>query len=81
MTDSLEERKFREMLGDFIPSIAKAGDIAALFSLLEYPAENIHEKPLRRKKESFDFRKEDEERISNIFSPMSFGEDIPVFLL
>ena len=77
--DSVEETQ--EMLEDFIPSIAKADDIATLFSLLGYPAENIHEKPLRRKKESFDFRKEDGERISNIFSPMSFGEDIPVFLL
>ena len=81
MTNNAEERRIREMLGNFIPSITKADDIATLFSLLGYPAENIHAKPLQRKKESFDFRKEDDEKISNIYSPISFGEDIPVFLL
>jgi len=81
VTNNAEEVRIQTILREFIPSITKADDIAALFSLLEYPAENIHERPLRRKKESFDLRKEDEERISNIYSPMSFGEDIPVFLL
>lgn len=81
VTNNAEEVRIQTILREFIPSITKADDIAALFSLLEYPAENIHERPLRRKKESFDLRKEDEERISNIYSPMSFGEDSPVLLL
>lgn len=81
MARNIEKAGIRKNVWDFIPSISKAEDIATLFSILGYPQGVIYEKPLQRKKELFEFRKEDLEKIRNIYSPMSFGEDIPVFLI
>ncbi len=81
MVKDNNEAKFREKIGDLLPSISKAEDISKLFSLLEYPDDCIYKKPLQRNKSHFDFRKEDAEKINNIYSPLSFGDDIPVFLI
>ena len=75
------EAKIRHNVEEYILLIKTAEDVSRLFSILGYPRENIHEKPLLRKSDSFDFRKEDAERIHNIYSPFSMGEEVPVFLL
>ena len=81
MAKDKEGGRMRNKVGDFIPTITKAEDISKLFSVLEYPEEYIHKKPLQRNKAHFDFHKDDAEKINNIYSPLSFGDDVPVFLL
>ncbi len=77
----MEEVKIRTMVNDFIPSITNAEGVSKLFSILGYPHENIHLKPLQRHVSSFDFNKDDADKIKSMYSPLTFGEDIPVFLL
>ncbi|MGP6207945.1 hypothetical protein ACNF42_07970 [Cuniculiplasma sp. SKW3] len=46
-----------------------------------YPETIVLNKSSKRKKNEFDFRKEDEERIKEIFSILSFDKNLSVFLL
>lgn len=81
INDESKKVEIRSEIWNLVRSIKSAEDIAGFFSFLDYPEDYVHKKPLQRKKENFDFRKEDAERISNIFSPLSFEEDLPVFLI
>ncbi|WP_077076658.1 Eco57I restriction-modification methylase domain-containing protein [Cuniculiplasma divulgatum] len=58
-----------------------AKDLFDLFKILGYPESVILDPSSKRKKSDFDFRKEDEERIKEIFSILSFDKNLPVFLL
>jgi len=56
-------------------------DIFELFKLLNYPKESIFDISYKRKKSSFDFKKEDEQRINEIYAILNFDEKLPVFLI
>jgi len=58
-----------------------AESIYALFRLLNYPENKIFDVSYKRDKEDFGFKKEDSERIDHIYSILSFGDHLPVFLV
>lgn len=76
-----DEAQLREEVKRHLTNITGAGDIFALFKLLEYPASSIHDASYKRKKSSFDFKKEDEERIKEIYPVLTFDTKLPIFLL
>ncbi len=71
------KREIREHIGRF----KSASDIFGLFKLLNYPDKILFDVSSRRKKDAFDFKKEDALRINEIYSILSFDEKLPVFLL
>lgn len=71
------KREIREHISRF----KSASDIFSLFKLLNYPDKILFDVSSRRKKDAFDFKKEDASRINEIYSILSFDEKLPVFLL
>ncbi|MEM4056653.1 MAG: hypothetical protein QW578_06435, partial [Thermoplasmatales archaeon] len=74
--DNLRERIYQQVI-----KIKSANDIFDLFRVLGYPESAILNPSSKRKKSEFDFRKEDEERINEIYSILSFDSNLSVFLL
>lgn len=70
----------REKIKTHILKTQSAADIFQLFHLLNYPKEIINPTETRRKKEVFNLKKEDEQRICEIFSILSFKDKFPIFL-
>ncbi len=77
----LNEVILRERIYQQVIKIGSAKDLFDLFGILGYPENIILDPSSKRKKSDFDFRKEDEERIKEIYSILSFKKDLPVFLL
>src|SRR3989344_9112050 len=71
----------RRELQASITEIKSAKDVFDLFKKLNYPEKVLFDTSSRRKKTTFDFKKEDEQRIKEIYSILSFDEKLPVFLL
>ena len=77
----LNEVILREHIYQQVIKTRSAKDLFDLFKILGYPESVILDPSSKRKKTDFDFRKEDEERIKEIFSILSFDKNLPVFLL
>ncbi len=77
----LNEVILREQIYQQVIKTRSAKDLFDLFKILGYPEGVILDPSSKRKKTDFDFRKEDEERIKEIFSILSFDKNLPVFLL
>ena len=77
----LNEVILREHIYQQVIKTRSAKDLFDLFKILGYPESVILDPSSKRKKSDFDFRKEDEERIKEIFSILSFDKNLPVFLL
>jgi len=75
------KKETRKHIYQHITKIKSAQDIFELFRLLNYPKDIVRDISSKRRKNSFDFRKEDEQRINEIYSILSFGEELSVFLL
>ena len=75
------KKETREHIYQHITKIKSAQDIFDLFRLLDYPKDIVFDISSKRRKTSFDFKKEDEQRIKEIYSILSFGKDLHVFLL
>lgn len=73
--------KLKQEIQEKIAKFNSAEDIYGLFKLLNYPENILFDTSSKRKKETFDFKKEDAERIKEIYSILSFDEKLPVFLL
>jgi len=77
----------REDVKKHIEKITSPDQIYTLFKLLNYPKGVFFDSSFKRKKDSFDFKKEDKERIKQIYPVLSFGEKLkkgdklPVFLI
>lgn len=71
----------KKQIKKYISNLNSADDIFSLFKLLNYPKDIIFDVSYIRDKEDFGFKKEDSERIENIYSVLSFEEHLPVFLL
>ncbi len=71
------KREIREYIG----KLKSAEDIFGLFKLFNYPSDIIFDASYKRKKEEFDFKKEDVQRIKEIYAILSFDEKLPVFLI
>ena len=77
----LNEVILRKHIYDQLIKTRSANDLFDLFKILGYPESVILDPSSKRKKSDFDFRKEDEERINEIYSILSFDKNLPVFLL
>lgn len=77
----------RETVKNHLEKLSSFNDVYGLFKLLNYPDEIIYSSPTRRKKDSFNFKKEDQEKINEIYSIISVGdglskgENLQVFLV
>ncbi|MCD6434452.1 MAG: Eco57I restriction-modification methylase domain-containing protein [Candidatus Diapherotrites archaeon] len=78
MTDNI---KLRREIREYIGKLKSAEDIFGLFKLLNYPDNILFDVSYKRKKEEFDFKKEDVQRIKEIYAILSFDEKLPVFLI
>ncbi len=72
---------FREEVAEAVKKINSAKDIYSLFSILNYPKGVLLPFPSKRKKTSFDLNQEEERKINEIYSILSFDEKLPVFLI
>jgi hypothetical protein len=77
----LNEADLRKNVYQHVIKIESSKDIYDLFKILGYPENIVLDKSSKRRKSDFDFKKEDEERIKEIFSILSFDTNLPVFLL
>ncbi|QHN06654.1 hypothetical protein FZP57_06130 [Methanothermobacter sp. THM-1] len=73
--------EFKKQIKDHISTIESAKGIYELFRLLNYPEEYLFDETYTRKKQEFQFRSEDIERIIQIYQVMSIEGEIPVFLI
>lgn len=78
MDNDLELRK---EIHENLRKIKTAKDIFSLLKKLNYPENVVFDISSKRKKSTFDFKKEDEQRIKEIYSVLSFDEKLHVFLL
>ncbi|HNZ60943.1 MAG TPA: Eco57I restriction-modification methylase domain-containing protein [Methanofastidiosum sp.] len=66
----------RESVKNHLEKINNFNDVYQLFKLLKYPDEIIYPSPTRRKKDSFNFKKEEQDKINEIYSIISIGEGL-----
>ncbi len=71
----------REKLYEQIVKTNSAKDVFDLFEMLNYPDKVMLNTSYKRRKNTFEFRKEDEEKIREIYSILTFEEKLPLFLL
>ena len=71
----------RENLYEQIVKTNSAKDIFDLFKTLNYPDKVILNTSYKRRKNTFEFRKEDQDKIREIYSILTFEEKLPLFLL
>ena len=77
----INEAVLRGRVFEKVIETESAKDIFDLFKILGYPENTILNTSSKRKKTTFEFRKEDEDRINEIYSILSFGDELPVFLV
>ena len=71
----------RENVYNQILKIEGAKDVYELFTTLGFPESAILGPSSKRKKSTFEFKKDDNEKIKEIFSVLNLEEKLPVFLL
>ncbi len=72
---------FRESVYNQTLKIDESKDVYELFKVLGFPEDAILDPSSKRKKSTFEFRKEDNERIKEIYSILNVDNKLPVFLL
>ena len=78
MTD---ESNLRLAISDCLKRAKSANEIFELFRLLNYQDAVLFDTTYKRKKNTFDFKKEDAQRIKEIYSVLSFDDKLQAFLL
>lgn len=76
----IEDLELRKRIQETLSKISNSKDIFDLFKKLNYPEKAVFDVFSKRKKSTFDFKKEDEQKIKEIYSILTIG-DINVFLL
>ena len=77
----IDNTTIRENLYRQIVKTESARDIFGLFKILNYPDKVMLDTSSKRRKSTFEFRKEDEDKIKEIYSILTFEEKLPLFLL
>ncbi len=77
----INEAILREKIYQHVIKMESSKDVFDLFKIIGYPENIVLDESSKRKKSDFDFRREDEERIKEIFSILSFDKNLSVFLL
>ena len=76
-----DKTQLKKELQEHLLSLKSAKDVFTIFELLNYPAKVLFDITSKRKKENFDFKKEDSQRIKEIYSVLSFDDKLNVFLI
>ena len=71
----------KESVYNQILKIKDSSGVYDLFSILGFPESSILGPSSKRKKTAFEFKKEDNERINEIYSILNVDDKLPVFLL
>jgi len=71
----------KENIYNQILNIKDAKGIYDLFGILEYQKDSILDPSYKRNKSTFEFKREDNERIKEIYSILNLEDKLPVFLL
>ncbi|MHA1195336.1 MAG: Eco57I restriction-modification methylase domain-containing protein [Promethearchaeota archaeon] len=74
-------KEIRIKIHQYLSKIESAEDVFKLFEALNYPEDVIFDITAKRKKDSFDFRYDDEKKINKIYSILSFENKNNIFLL
>lgn len=77
----MNQAEFREKIKGDIDRIKSAKEIYDLFKKLNYPKKILHDISAKRKKETFDFKKEEKDKIKEIYTILSFKDELSVFLI
>ncbi|CAD6492432.1 MAG: Eco57I restriction-modification methylase [Candidatus Argoarchaeum ethanivorans] len=77
----MSHKKLREQVEGLVSKINSAEEVYRLFELLNYPKKNLFDVSFKRKIEEFNFRKDERDKIKDIYTVMSFEKDLPVFLI
>lgn len=75
------QQEIRKRVNQAISIIKSYKEIYELFRVLEYPEDVIFKSPTKRKVDEFDFSKDIREHVKEIYTVLSFGTDLPVFLI
>lgn len=73
--------ELKKAIKDHLVTIESPREIYELFQLLDYPEEYIFDESYKRKKDEFDFRGEDSDRILEIYQVMFIEDRLLVFFL
>ncbi len=76
-----QDAVFRKNVYEQILKIEGAKDIYKLFTILGYPKAEVLDPSSKRKKATFGFKNDDNEKIKEIYSVLNVGDNLPVFLL
>jgi len=76
-----EQDSIRDGIKQFIPTVSSAKEIYELFNILNYPKDRLFDPSYKREVEEFDFKKDERDKIKNIYTVLSFEKDLPIFLV
>ncbi|NVM53147.1 MAG: Eco57I restriction-modification methylase domain-containing protein [Candidatus Helarchaeota archaeon] len=76
----MDKVKLREEIGNLIPKIKSPEGIYELFHFLNYPESALFDVVSKRRLKDFDFKEEINKEINSVYTILSFGKNIPVFL-
>jgi hypothetical protein len=71
----------REKISEFLTTIRSPDHIYEFFKLLNYPEKVLLDSSFKRKIEEFDFKKEDRDKIKNIYTVLNFEKNLVVFIV
>ncbi|MBW2003416.1 MAG: Eco57I restriction-modification methylase domain-containing protein [Deltaproteobacteria bacterium] len=71
----------RQELGDFLSKLGSAKDVFGLFSKLNYPEKVLFDVTSKRKKSSFDLKKDEASKVKEIYSVLGFEDKLSCFLV
>ncbi len=74
-------KETRMRISEYLSKIKSAKDLFELFRTLNYPEDIVFDISAKRKKETFEFRKDDDEKIKEIYSILSIENKTHIFLL
>ena len=77
----INDSTLKESVYNQILKIKDAKGMYELFSILGYPESSMLDPSSKRKKATFEFKKEDNERINEIYSVLNVDDKLLVFLL
>ncbi|MCX6822144.1 MAG: Eco57I restriction-modification methylase domain-containing protein, partial [Candidatus Aenigmarchaeota archaeon] len=73
--------KLREEISEFLTTIRSPDNIYDFFKLLNYPEKTLLDSSFKRRLDEFDFKKEEKEKIKNIYTVLNFEKNLVVFIV
>jgi hypothetical protein len=71
----------REKISEFLTTIKSPDNIYEFFKFLNYPEKVLLDSSFKRKIDEFEFKKEDRNKIKNIYTVLNFEKNLVVFIV